>query len=88
MELSEYLGAERGRCAAVARRAGLAPAFLSQIANGVRPCPADKAADIERACDYHVLRCNLRPHDWRRIWPELDDGAHGRVCVSSETAEA
>ena len=77
MTLAEYLRLERGRTNTVATRAGLAPAFLSQIANGVRGTPAERAADIERACDFHVRRWDLRPDDWHRIWPELigADGA-------------
>jgi DNA-binding transcriptional regulator YdaS (Cro superfamily) len=77
MTLSEYLKQERGRMANVAVRAGLAPAFLSQIANAVRNAPAERAADIERACEFHVRRWDLRPDDWHRIWPELigADGA-------------
>jgi DNA-binding transcriptional regulator YdaS (Cro superfamily) len=71
MKLSDYLKAERGRFGKVAERAGLAPAFLSQIANGLRGAPAERGADIERACEFHVRRWDLRPDDWHRIWPEL-----------------
>ena len=48
MVLLDYLSAERGRGAKVARAANLAPAFLSQIANGVRPAPAEQCVAIER----------------------------------------
>lgn len=71
MELEKYLGGERGRMRTVAGRAGLAPAFLRQIATGMRGAPAERAADIERACDLQVRRWDLRPDDWHRIWPEL-----------------
>jgi DNA-binding transcriptional regulator YdaS (Cro superfamily) len=71
MTLTEYLKGERGRVATVAAVAGLAPAFLSQMANGVRGVPAERAADIERACQGAVRRWDLRPDDWHRIWPEL-----------------
>jgi DNA-binding transcriptional regulator YdaS (Cro superfamily) len=77
MKLAEYVGQERGRGSTVAARAGIAPAFLSQIVAGVRGVPAERAADIERACDFRVRRWDLRPDDWHRIWPELigTDGA-------------
>jgi len=29
------------------------------------------AAAIERATNGQVTRRDLRPHDWRNIWPEL-----------------
>ena len=66
--------------AQVAARAGIAPAFLSQIAGGVRPVPAERGADIERACEGHVRRWDLRPDDWHRIWPELI-GTEGAPAV-------
>jgi DNA-binding transcriptional regulator YdaS (Cro superfamily) len=86
MTLTDYLKAERGRMAKVAVRSGLAPAFLSQIANGVRGAPADRAADIERACDGAVMRWDLRPDDWHRIWPELV-GADGAPDVPEPAQE-
>jgi DNA-binding transcriptional regulator YdaS (Cro superfamily) len=85
MTLSEYLKGERGRMSAVASAAGVAPAFLSQIANGLRGVPAERAADIERACEMQVRRWHLRPDDWHRIWPELV-GAEGAPPVSAEQA--
>lgn len=71
MKLSMYLSAERGRTAAVAREVGIAPAYLSQIANGTRPVPAEHCAALERATGGKVRRWDLRPEDWHRIWPEL-----------------
>ena len=87
MTLAEYLKQERGRLAAVAERAGLSVAFLSQIANGVRGTPAERGADIERGCDFAVRRWDLRPDDWHRIWPELI-GADGAPPVPAEQQEA
>ena len=80
MTLNEYLKAERGRTIFVAERAGLSAAFVSQLAKAVRPVPADRAADIERATGGAVRRWHLRPHDWHRIWPELK-GAQGAPDV-------
>ena len=77
MNLSAYLKEERGRAASVAASVGIAPGYLSQIANGARPAPAEKCPAIEQACGDMVRRWDLRPHDWHRIWPELigTDGA-------------
>lgn len=73
MELSEYLKQERGRTARVAAKAGLSPAYLSQIANGVRPCPHNRAPALEKACDYLVRRWDLCKEDWHETWPDLID---------------
>lgn len=87
MRLSEYLIQERGLAARLARATGLSPAFLSQVAGGVRPCPADRGAAIESATGGVVRRWDLRPADWYRIWPELI-GAEGAPPVCAEDARA
>ena len=83
--LSAYLREERGRMSTVAVAAGVAPAFLSQMASGLRGVPAERAYDIERACEFRVRRWDLRPDDWHRIWPELI-GADGAPAVAHEAA--
>lgn len=76
MKLSDFLSAERGRCAAIARSVGIAGAYLSQMASGSRPVPAELAPQLEVACSHSVRRWDLRPDDWYLIWPELV-GAEG-----------
>lgn len=73
MDLSVYLKQEHGRAARVARRAGLSASHLSQIANGVRPCPHNRAPALEAACDFIVRRWDLCRDDWHEVWPELKD---------------
>lgn len=77
MKLLDYVRQRRGLTNEVALLAGLAPAFVSQIANGVRPAPVQHVDALERACKGEVRRWDLRPADWHRIWPELvgADGA-------------
>jgi DNA-binding transcriptional regulator YdaS (Cro superfamily) len=71
MKLAEYLAAERGRCAQLARAIGIAPSYLWQMAHGRRPVPPDVAPTIEAASKHAVRRWDLRPQDWHRIWPDL-----------------
>ena len=80
MLLTDYLKAERGRVAIVARRVRLHPAFVSQVANGRRPVPVDRAADFEAASDGQVRRWHMFPDTWHRVWPELI-GAEGAPPV-------
>ncbi|WP_433867570.1 transcriptional regulator [Ralstonia wenshanensis] len=49
----------------------MSPAYLSQIANGTRPAQPAVCVAIERATCRSVTRRDLRPSDWRLIWPEL-----------------
>lgn len=85
VNLAAYLREERGRTGKVAARAGVTAAFVSQIANGARGVPAERAADIEHATEGAVRRWDLRPDDWHRIWPELI-GAEGAPAVPAEEA--
>lgn len=87
MLLTDYLKAERGRVATVARRVRLHPAFVSQVANGRRPVPVDRAADFEAASDRQVRRWHMFPETWHRIWPELV-GTEGAPPVTAEQQEA
>ena len=83
--LLDYLLAERGRMARVANDAGISAAYLSQIANGVRPVPLEHAAQLEKACENNVRRWQMVPSSWHRIWPELI-GAEGAPAVPTEEA--
>lgn len=71
MRLSEYLQQERGRAAALARAIGVAPTYLYQLEVGLRAVSPARAVQIERVTCGAVTRRDLRPHDWRDIWPEL-----------------
>lgn len=88
MQLAEYLQTERGLCSRIAGRLGIAPAYLSQIASGIRTAPPALAREIETECAaVAVRRWDLRPDDWHRIWPELigTEGAPG-VPTAQEAA--
>ena len=86
MQLNEFLRGERGRCAAMAALVGVAPAYLSQMANGVRPVPSNIVPALEVASAGAVRRWDLRPDDWHRIWPDLV-GAEGAPAVPEASAQ-
>ena len=90
MKLSTYLNAARGRTVAIARKVGIAPAYLSQIAKGTRPPAAEHCAALERATGGEVRRWDLRPEDWHRIWPELQnvEGAPAGPCAGLGAANS
>lgn len=48
---------------------GTSVGYLRQIAYGHKRA-SENGADIERITG--VSRRYLRPHDWRRIWPEME----------------
>jgi len=44
---------------------------LTNVAYGYKPCSPELAVSIERESGGAVTRPELRPEDWRKIWPEL-----------------
>ncbi|KMW73678.1 hypothetical protein TI10_05380 [Photorhabdus luminescens subsp. luminescens] len=36
------------------------------------PVPPARCFDIENATNGKVTRQDLRPHDWQKIWPEIN----------------
>ena len=40
-------------------------------ASGKRPVPVKRCVQIEQSTNGAVTRKDLRPDDWREIWPEL-----------------
>lgn len=85
MKLSEYLCAERGRAATLARNLGVSPSYVAQLSEGRRPVPADRARRIETETGGAVTRKDLRPDDWHEIWPEL---AADRFAHTTEQPDA
>jgi DNA-binding transcriptional regulator YdaS (Cro superfamily) len=66
MTLKDYLdGLPRGGQSAMAKMLGIAPAYLYQMANGMRPISAERCPQIERLTDGAVRCEDLRPDvDW------------------------
>lgn len=52
---------------------GIAEQYLYQILSGRRTPDPVLAVRIEQATAGAVRRQDLRPNDWRDIWPELKD---------------
>ena len=71
MHLSDHIKQNRGAGVEISTALGIAPSYLSQIASGHRPAPPAMCVQIERATSGAVMRWDLRPDDWHRIWPEL-----------------
>lgn len=73
MLISEYLTAERGRAASLARGLGVRPVVISRWCSGTKPVPIERCIAIERLTGGMVSRKDLRPNDWEAIWPDLMD---------------
>jgi DNA-binding transcriptional regulator YdaS (Cro superfamily) len=74
MSLSDYVSAERGRRAALARVIKVHPVLVSQWASGKRGIPSDRCPAIERGTGGKVTCEEMRPDVvWHRVpdaeWP-------------------
>lgn len=86
MNLRSFLDAQpRGYLTQLAKALGVTSVYLSQLAagqGGREPSPALCVA-IEVATERQVMRWDLRPNDWRQIWPELIALAGAPVVAES-----
>lgn len=76
MDLKSWVEAERGRAFALAKAIEVPPSFMSKMVNGDKGVPIERCVPIERATAGAVTRKDLRPNDWRDIWPELAEAEH------------
>lgn len=60
-----------GGQAALADRIGVKQQHVWNWLNRKGRVPTDHCAAIEQATDRAVMRWDLRPEDWWKIWPEL-----------------
>ncbi|EPI6484950.1 transcriptional regulator, partial [Neisseria gonorrhoeae] len=72
MDLRDYC-AIRGNQSDLARKTGISPSFIHQIAKGLKPVPIQSAALIEKSTNGRVTRKEMFPDTWHLIWPELAD---------------
>ena len=70
MTLRDYVN-RRGQQARLAETLMVSPVLIHQWATDKRPIPVSRCVEIELATAGAVTRQELRPHDWRVIWPEL-----------------
>ncbi len=55
------------------------------ISTGATPRP-ELCVAIERAASGVVTRRDLRPHDWRMIWPELEGNSSQSATQAAEAS--
>lgn len=65
---------------------GTTAGHLRNISYGLRVPAAELCVSIERATSGAVMRWDLRPEDWPRIWPELV-GAEGAPRIVEEVKQ-
>ncbi|WP_175760497.1 transcriptional regulator [Burkholderia anthina] len=71
MDLRTYLSKGDQRQREFADALGVSQGLISQWARGKAVPPPGRCVAIERLTYGEVTRQELRPEDWRDIWPEL-----------------
>jgi len=73
MRLKTYIEQQgRGSVARLAELVGVHRVLVSQwTADNPRDVPITHCAAIEQATAGAVMRWDLRPDDWHKLWPEL-----------------
>lgn len=62
-----------GGISALARHLDVAPQVVHRWASGQQEVPIIRCVEIEILTKGLVTRKQLRPIDWMKIWPELND---------------
>jgi len=75
-----------GGVGALAKAIGVTQGAVSNWRARGGEVPALHCYPIEQATDRAVMRWDLRPDDWHRIWPELI-GAEGAPPVATEAEQ-
>ncbi|MGT2474577.1 YdaS family helix-turn-helix protein [Paraburkholderia terrae] len=72
MDLKTYISkSERGTAKRIADHIDVSSSYLSQMAAGTSPISPQRCVAIELFTNGSVTRRDLRPRDWRFIWPEF-----------------
>lgn len=72
MKLHEYIKQRgRGSISALAKGIKAPTPDVSRWVSGVRDCPPWRCVAIEEFTNGNVTRKELRPHDYKKHWPEI-----------------
>lgn len=86
--LRAWLATKRGRQVALAAYVKVRPSVVAAWVSMRRPIPIERCVAIERATAGAVTRQDLRPDDWRDIWPELADSEPKQATALASKAQA
>jgi DNA-binding transcriptional regulator YdaS (Cro superfamily) len=84
MDLKAYIGSQRGNATRLAASLAISPQYLSQMASGYRPVPAEYCPLIEHLTDGSVRCESLRPD----IAWELVRGTQGVSSLDTAASPA
>lgn len=54
-----------------AKKCGTTLGHMTNVSYAIKTCGPELAVAIERESKKAVTRKELRPNDWKRIWPEV-----------------
>lgn len=80
MNLKNYIKqSSKGEAKRLAGCLGVSKSYMSQMISGLAAVNPERCVVIENETLGAVTRRDLRPLDWRRIWPDLNEKLDAEV---------
>ena len=86
MNLKSWVESEWGRAKALAQFIDVPPSFVSKMCSGEKAIPAEHCKAIVAFTAGEVTCQEMRPNDWQKYWPELDQAGVSIAPPASEPA--
>lgn len=79
MDLKTYFATKpRGTASRIAAAMGVSASYLSQMVKGESAISPARAVQFEQLTNGECSRQDIKPDEWRTLWPELArEAAHG-----------
>lgn len=71
----------------LAAKLGVSAPTVAEWCSGRRPVPIRRCLAVEAATGGRITRRDLRPDDWRDIWPELADSEPKHPAALTQQAQ-
>jgi len=88
LKLKSWLKTNGKTGKALAAHLGVPQSFVSKIANGDKPIPVDRMAQIEVFTSGELTRQEMCPDRWHIIWPELAGYQQNQPSALTQQAQA
>lgn len=87
MKLKEYFLSRRGEQSRMAKVLGVSRSQMSQMVSGSCAISNERCVVIENLTSGLVSRKDLKPDEWKKIWPELDQQNNVPEEISIKTID-
>lgn len=86
MDIEKYIAKQGITISDFARQLGVSRNLVYQWVNNIRPVAARHCPSIEAITAGKVSRTELRPNDWRDLWPDLAASRTSRIGAAKKVS--